>query len=658
MKKAIVILCAAAAMLAAHGAGAVDVYVDSVPVGFNDSVGYPFIENGRTLVPLRASMEALGAEVSWDGANNTAVVRKDSTTVCCVIGENCIYRNGTRIMNDAAAVIRGSRTYLPIRVVAEALDADVSWDGSVRITSGGAGNLIYSIENSGSHVSPAELWKLWDSALQQKTSANYAAAIETIKRIAPDFLAANDGNSNAMLYKHLGECYSELNLSAEAAACFAREAQFWTQMGKEQETIDANRRSSLISSTVQMYAKTDNPDYAPRKITGKFDAPRGIYLGAYAEGDPAVHNAATGNPFYMDAFPQLAGRDMASYLVYLPDNQPLSTYQSHIEAAKEKNKIMQLAVEPTDFSSITENDPRYVTLAQDIERSGVRFFVRFACEMNEESCPWYTTDYNMYIEKFRIVANIFHTYAPNNAAVVWSPNFYPSNNISFYYPGDEYVDYVGLSSYKNHQPETDPLLQNVDRSRWSSQLDTICGLYAYKKPIIISEGAASYMDYNTWGDITAFASNQLYDFLAYLPVKYPSVKAFYIYDHDRERYRFSLSANGEYLAAYKRGIASQSYLSAPNADAGAEYYELGTNADVPAAAVEVSAYVKTVKNDISYVVYRINGADCATAYAAPFSANVDFSQYAGQSVNLTALAFDQSGAIAAQKTYKLNVRHK
>lgn len=656
MKKIIAVLGTAAAIFAAQTVGAVDVFVNSVPVGFNDSVGYPFIENGRTLVPLRASMEALGAEVSWDGASNTAVVRKGTTTVACVIGENCVYRNGTKIVNDAAAVIRGSRTYLPIRVVAEALDAEVLWDGNVRITSGAAGNLIYSIENSGSHVSPAELWKLWDSALLQKASADYNAAIETIKRIAPDFIAANDGNSSAMLYKHLGECYSELNLSAEASACFAREAQFWTQMGKTQETIDANRRSGLISSGVQMYAKTDRAEYAPQTKQGKFASARGIYLGAYAEGDPAVHNAATGTPFYMNAFPDLAGRDMASYLLYLPDSKPLSTYQSHIEAAKQRNKILQIAVEPSSLSAITENDSRYVKLAQDMEQSGAKFLVRLACEMNEESCPWYTTDYNLYIRKFRIMASIFHTYAPNSAAVVWSPNFYPSDNISLYYPGDEYVDYVGISSYKNHQPETDPLGQNVDRSRWSDQLDTICGLYGYKKPIIVSEGAASYMDYNTWGDITPFASSQLYDFLAYLPIKYPQVKAFYIYDHDRERYRFSLSSNSEYLSAYRRGIASQSYLSEPNTDAGFEYYELGTNAAIPASVNEISAYIKTVKNDIAYVVYRINGADCATAYAAPFSAAVDFSPYAGQSVNLTALAFDSSGAIAAQKTYRINVR--
>ena len=73
------------------------------------------------------------------------------------------FRNGTKIKNDAAAQIKDSRTYLPIRAVAEALDATVSWDGNVIITTNAAGNLIHSIENSGKHVS--NVWKKWEAAL-------------------------------------------------------------------------------------------------------------------------------------------------------------------------------------------------------------------------------------------------------------------------------------------------------------------------------------------------------------------------------------------------------------------------------------------------------------------------------------------------------------
>lgn len=634
---------------------ATDVIVDGVKVAFNDSMGYPFIENGRTLVPLRASMEAIGAQVRWDSEERCAIVKKGAATVVCYIDEACIYRNGTKIPNDAAAQIKDSRTYLPIRAVAEALDATVGWNGNVIITTGRAGNLVYSIENSGVHVS--NLWECWENALDAKNSGNYTDAIERIKELAPDFIAANDGNSRAMLFKHLGECYSALGMNEEASVCFLREADYWTSVSKREETIDATRRSTLINSSVQMYAKTYNTEYKPRKSFGeKYEPLNGIYLGAYAEGDRAVHDPSSMAKFYMNEFPNLVGKDMASYLLYMPSTTPLSNYQSHIDVAKQKNKIIQLALEPVNFFSIQENDPTYIKLAQDMEASGAKFLLRFASEMNDTSCPWYTKDSQLYISKFRIVADIFHRYAPS-VPVVWSPNFYPADNIDDYYPGDAYVDYVGVSSYMNHQPETDPLGQNIDRNRWSEQLDTICSLYAHKKPIIVSEGGASYMDYNTWADITEFSSKQLYDFFTYLPIKYPQVKAVYIFDNDRERYRFSLSNNQQYLNAYKNGISSELYLTSSNENANLpQYYELGTNVEVEAKQTEICSFIKTPANDISYVIYSIYDTDVATAYSVPYSVTLDFSSYRGTKIPLKASGFDSAGKKVAEKTYYLKVR--
>lgn len=652
MKKVIVVL--SMLILMCTNAYASGVIIDGVAVPFNDSTGYPFVdENSRTQVPLRATMEALGAEVDWDAENNCAVVRKGPTTVVCYIGESCVYRNNTRIKNDSPAVAMNGRTYLPIRVVAESFDAKVGWDGNVLITTGAAGNLIHQTENSGMHVS--NLWACWQEALDLKNSGNYSLAIEKFKTLAPDFIAQNDGNSNAMLYMHLGECYSKLGQNAEASVCFKREAQFWESMGKVQETIDANRRATIINASIQMYAETGNESYAPKAFGAVLEPKKGLYIGAYAESDPSVHYAGSMDKFYMNEFPKLVGKDMSAYLIYMPSTTPLSNYQSHIEVAKEKNKIMKIALEPVGFFDIQPNDPTYIKLAKDMEESGVNFFVRFASEMNDTSCPWYTTDYNKYIEKFRIVADIFHTYAPS-CAVVWSPNFYPPDNIHLYYPGDKYVDYVGISSYMNHQPETDPLGQGIDRNRWSEQLDKIVGLYGYKKPIIISESGASYRDYATGADITAFSSNQLYDFYTYLPIKYPSVKGAFLFDSDDGNYKMLLSGNQAYLDSFKNAISSSQYLSSQNDGAGlTEYFELGENVAVEAKKTNVYSFVKTPANDTGYVIYSINDAYAGQSSQIPYKTEIDFSPYKGTTVSLKLSVYNTAGQMSAEKTYNLIV---
>ena len=110
-------------------ASGINVYIDGIPVNFTYDTGFPFISSeGRTMVPLRATMEAFGASVEWEHTTQTAFVRKDTTTVRCVINNKNLYRNNVAFYNDAAAVINNGRTYLPIRAVLEAFGATVSWD--------------------------------------------------------------------------------------------------------------------------------------------------------------------------------------------------------------------------------------------------------------------------------------------------------------------------------------------------------------------------------------------------------------------------------------------------------------------------------------------------------------------------------------------------
>ena len=90
----------------------------------------PFIKDGRTLLPIRALIEALGGSVQWNASTRTATVMLGSRTVALTIGSTTALVNGTPITLDVAPMIVGGRTFLPLRAVAENLGLDLAWEPS------------------------------------------------------------------------------------------------------------------------------------------------------------------------------------------------------------------------------------------------------------------------------------------------------------------------------------------------------------------------------------------------------------------------------------------------------------------------------------------------------------------------------------------------
>ncbi|MCH5188143.1 MAG: hypothetical protein J1F63_07040 [Oscillospiraceae bacterium] len=86
----------------------------------------PIIHNDRTLVPIRAVFEAMGAQVSWDG--NTAKCILDENTVEITPDSDTFLFNGRNRSLDAPAVTEYGRIMVPIRAIAEALGGDVYWN--------------------------------------------------------------------------------------------------------------------------------------------------------------------------------------------------------------------------------------------------------------------------------------------------------------------------------------------------------------------------------------------------------------------------------------------------------------------------------------------------------------------------------------------------
>ena len=87
------------------------------------------IKNDRTLVPMRAIFEALGAEVSWNDETKTAEGVKDGKKVSVTIDENAIAINDEKHEIDVPAQLVNDRTMVPVRAISEAFDCIVQWNG-------------------------------------------------------------------------------------------------------------------------------------------------------------------------------------------------------------------------------------------------------------------------------------------------------------------------------------------------------------------------------------------------------------------------------------------------------------------------------------------------------------------------------------------------
>lgn len=87
----------------------------------------PQVVQQRTLVPLRAIFEKLGATVTWDQATQTARAVKGSDTVQITLNSTTAYVNGEAETLDVPAMAVNGRTLVPVRFVSEALDAQVDW---------------------------------------------------------------------------------------------------------------------------------------------------------------------------------------------------------------------------------------------------------------------------------------------------------------------------------------------------------------------------------------------------------------------------------------------------------------------------------------------------------------------------------------------------
>ncbi|SHK12087.1 copper amine oxidase N-terminal domain-containing protein [Desulforamulus aeronauticus] len=96
----------------------------------------PYVKDNRTFVPIRYLVSSLGVDdqdILFD--NDKVTINKGSQSIVLTIGSNQMITNGTTVIMDIAPEYQNGRVMLPVRAVAEALQAQVNFiDDQVIIT--------------------------------------------------------------------------------------------------------------------------------------------------------------------------------------------------------------------------------------------------------------------------------------------------------------------------------------------------------------------------------------------------------------------------------------------------------------------------------------------------------------------------------------------
>lgn len=143
----------------------------------------PFIEESRTLVPLRVISENLGLDVEWMPEEKQVIISQGEDYFVFLIGENFYSKGDLKMEMDATPKIVADRTFVPIRVIAELFNKEVNWDNTNRTVVIGSG-YNFTLQNKEVTPKKEEIKKaektLENNKVVENTETKKAANVNTL----------------------------------------------------------------------------------------------------------------------------------------------------------------------------------------------------------------------------------------------------------------------------------------------------------------------------------------------------------------------------------------------------------------------------------------------------------------------------------------------
>ena len=371
----------------------------------------------------------------------------------------------------------------------------------------------------------------------------------TPARAIPDFRSAAAARSWAEAQERAGHY-------EEAAGAYEREALLRRAMGDSQAAEVEHRRARRLETDVALAVPGPVP---PARGLAKFEPASGCYLGVLdGEGGSA------------DAFEDRAGRHLALAFEY--DAYGRRFPGSWVRRQADQGRAVQIAWEPSRIQAVRDDD--YLEeWADDAAQSGVPIFLRFGGEMNGAWTPW-GRDPAVYRRAFRIVHDVMARRAPN-VAMVWAPNDVPLENLDRYFPGDDVVDWVGISLYIVRFYD-----DSLRRPAWQDHpltfIEPFYRKYAARHPLCLVEWGVSRRSRVEGADADSFAAARIEDLFGAIKVRFPRLKMVCAFDRNnlagaragRRLNDYSMPAGSLALGAYSRATADSYFLTSVSEPSG------------------------------------------------------------------------------------------
>nr|WP_307992427.1 glycosyl hydrolase [uncultured Niameybacter sp.] len=509
-------------------------------------------------------------------------------------------------------------------------------------------------------------WNCYKKGMSYMKAGQYQKAVDELS------YAATKLPGQAAVHSELAKAYEKVGKYQLAADHYYKQAALYKNKGEDKQSyLAAMRKADELNSTIEFYSVEEA--VANSTQLGKYEPTRGAYIGAFITGeekysDTSYNWGGTLNEF--EEFNALIGKKHATFFDYGSIGSTLNnSFQRQEQDIKAAGGAVHIAYEPN--RGLQEVTKEAITkYAEELRDLGVPVFLRYASEMNGKWVPWHGNP-TLYIKKWKMVHDIMEQIAPN-VAMVWSPSEMPLDKIEAYYPGDTYVDWVGLSIY-SAQFENGDSTKPTDRRNPLEALDFIYSKYAARKPIMISEYAASHEAgfVPNKQDTSKFAIAKMTYFYESIKTKYPRVKCIQWYsadnynlpDKSKNRVNYSLleGAGKGVLERYKKIVQDDYFLSdVVNGPLVAKQTTLPKTSKEIKGSVKVSkdltlrTWVKSYDPYISQVVYKLNGERLESVNIAPYEITLPYAKLKTGQNTLEAVVFDSKGSVAKTEKIILN----